>query len=161
MLFRSILDNLYNNFEASIKSAISKEDYIVTTLEDNVGSRLFYYDPLRKQFYIRNNTNNIRLRNEHVTIHSETDPRAYGYNYHEELRGWILPNDIVFNNQVYDRDSVHIETCTECDREAIAEYMVDHVCKDCLDAPYKIHNYSTRVEGMLKFKAKKVKPSTI
>ena len=25
----------------------------------------------------------------------------------------------------------------------------------------KIHNYSTRVEGMLKFKAKKVKPSTI
>ena len=122
---------------------------------------MFYYDPLREQFYIRNNTNNIRLRNDHVTIHSETDPRAYGYNYNEELRGWILPNDIVFNNQVYDRDSVHIETCTECDREAIAEYMVDHVCKDCLDAPYKIHNYSTRVEGMLKFKAKKVKPSTI
>ena len=99
--------------------------------------------------------------NEHVTIHSETDPRAYGYIYHEELRGWILPNDFVFNNQVYDRDEAHIDICSECDREAIAEYMVDHVCKDCLDAPYKIHNYSTRVEGMLKFKAKKVKPSTI
>ena len=99
--------------------------------------------------------------NEHVTIHSETDPRAYGYIYHEELRGWILPNDFVFNNQVYDRDEAHIDICSECDRECIAEYMIDHVCKDCLDAPYKIHNYSTRVEGMLKFKAKKVKPSTI
>ena len=156
-----ILETLYSGFDASIRSAINKEDYIVSTLEDNIGSRLFYFDPLKKKFYINGNGNRIRLRNETVYIHSETDPRHYGYIYNEQVHAFIRPNDFVHNNSVYDRDEVHIAVCSECERECISEHMLDGVCKDCLDAPFKIHNYSTRVEGMLKFKAKKVKPSTI
>ena len=92
MLFENDIGVLFEKVTALFTILLLKYNRLIQILE-------VIYPPTS----IRNNTNNIRLRNDHVTIHSETDPRQHGYIYHEELRGWILPNDIVFN--IYDNDS--------------------------------------------------------
>jgi len=122
----------------------------------------FYKDPITTMLHVDGGGRQIRLSSlGYVKIHESTDLQALGYTYNERHNIWLKPNEFFHNGHVYDRSEVSIERCSSCGTEHVSELLVDGVCTNCLDASYKIHNYSTRVEGMLKFKATKVKPNTI
>jgi hypothetical protein len=94
-------------------------------------------------------------------IHKNTDPRQYGYTFNERYDVWLKPDQFFHDNQIWNRSEVDIVTCTNCGNETVSDLTIDGVCHHCLDASFKIHNYTTRVEQMLKFKATRVKPNTV
>ena len=122
----------------------------------------FYKDALTNQYHVDGTHRRVRLGTlGWAHINKLTDPRNYGYTFNERNDIWLTSNQFYHDGQVYNRDEVSIAECRTCGHEAVTELMVDGVCHHCLDASYKIHNYSTRVESMLKFKATRVRPNTV
>ena len=110
----------------------------------------FYRDFLTHEFHIDGEQRQVKLgTNSWVKLHKNTDPREYGYSYDERNDIWLKPEQFYHDGNVYNRDEVDIVRCTQCERETISELCIDGVCHHCLDASFKIHNYSTRVESML------------
>ena len=136
--------------------------FIVDTLRSyHIDNHTWYADAITNKMYVADTSRTIRIANGWAKIHVATDPTQYGYHHDAANDIWLLPNEFYHDGHVYDRSEVDIVTCTHCGQEAVSDLVVDGVCHRCLDASFKIHNYSTRVEGMLKFKATKVKPSTV
>ena len=122
----------------------------------------YYKDFLTEDYHVDGTGKRIRLGStEWQHIHRLTDPFNYGYVFNDRYDIWLKPTQFFHDGNVYNRDEVDIETCTNCGNESVTELMIDKVCHHCLDASFKIHNYSTRVENMLKFKATRVKPNTV
>lgn len=122
----------------------------------------YYIDPLNDEYHIDGTQRRIRLGAfGWVQIHRQTDPVNYGYTFNERHDIWLRDDQFCHNGEVYNRNEVNIVECTTCGQEVVDELTIDGVCHNCLDATFKIHNYSTRVEGMLKFKATKVRPNTV
>lgn len=91
-------------------------------------------------------------------------PSNYGYTRDEESNGtsiWLQPNEVLFQNRVYDRSTLVMSPCPVCGTSVPQESIIDDACFKCNENKYKIHSYSTRVPSLLKFKAKNVKPSTV
>ena len=137
------------------------------TLEDlfavkDIPQWAYYKDALTLQYYVDGTQKRVRIGTlDWVQIHKFTDPREFGYTFNERYDIWLKPEQFFHDGNVYNRDEVDIETCTNCGNESVTELMIDKVCHHCLDATYKLHNYSTRVENMLKFKATRVRPNTV
>ena len=128
----------------------------------DITSQFYYHDVLTNKYHIHGNSKNIYLGTlGRVRVHVTTLPEIYGYTFNERNQVYLKEDEFFYNHRVYNRNEVNIIECVECGTESVDVECVDGVCKNCVDAAYKIHNYSTRVEGMLKFKAKKVMPSTI
>lgn len=79
---------------------------------------------------------------------------------------WIESDEFLLDGTIVSlRDGS--EVCPDCGTTVPTTYMIedpdDHhrTCKKCAAQTYEIHNYSTRVPSLLKFKAKKVTASTI
>jgi hypothetical protein len=93
------------------------------------------------------------------------NPEDYGYardratDRHNSI--WIHESEIFYRGRTYKRATLVMQHCPECGTESPAEGFDEGVCWECLQKRYKIHNYSTKVPTLLKFKAKNVKPSTI
>ena len=122
----------------------------------------YYQDFLTTEYHIEGSQRRMRLGStQWVEIHKSTDPRHYGYTFHERHDIWLTPEQFYHDGNVWNRNEVDIVTCTQCGNESVSELCIDGVCHHCLDASFKIHNYSTRVESMLKFKATKVRPNTV
>ena len=122
----------------------------------------YYKDFLTEDYHVDGTQKRVRLGStEWKHIHKLTDPFDYGYVFNDRYDIWLKPTQFFHDGNVYNRDEVDIETCTNCGNESVTELMIDKVCHHCLDASFKIHNYSTRVEQMLKFKATRVKPNTV
>lgn len=142
-------------------------EYIALSLQRaGIPSGSWYCDAITKKYYVYGNAKRVRIATEpgyvnYKLLHKSTDPRSFGFNYIEANDVFIASNLIFHDNRAYDRNEFVIINCSSCGQEHIESNCVDGVCQNCLGAAFKIHNYSTRVEGMLKFKAKKVKPSTI
>jgi hypothetical protein len=154
------------NEAVSIASDVTSdgfEESIETFLESKViPSWSYYKDVLTNQYHIDGEQRRIRLGSiEWVQVHKLTDPRQYGYAFNERYDVWLRPEQFFHDGQIYNRDEVDIDTCTNCGNECVTDLMIDKVCHHCLDASFKIHNYTTRVEQMLKFKATRVKPNTV
>ena len=137
------------------------------TLEDlfavkDIPAWSYYKDFLTEDYYVDGTQKRVRLGStEWQHIHKNTDPIDYGYRFNDRYDIWLKPTQFFHDGEVYNRDEVDIETCTNCGNESVTELMIDKVCHHCLDATYKLHNYSTRVENMLKFKATRVRPNTV
>jgi hypothetical protein len=152
------------NVEISQSNNDLIEGYINEVLSDdhNIPSNHWYRDPLTNKYHVSGNGRSINLGTYgRVRVHALTLPEDYGYRYDDRHSVYLLPDEFYHNYRVYNRNEVNIINCSECNRETIDTECVDGVCTECVNAAYKIHNYSTRVEGMLKFKAKKVMPNTI
>jgi len=109
-------------------------------------------------------TRNSRFSTGIQIISRQVAPQDYGYSQSETSRGeniWLLPEEILVQGRVYLRNQLTWCTCPTCSREVPEQSIVDGECISCSDNKYKIHNYSTKVPTLLKFKAKNVKPSTI
>jgi hypothetical protein len=91
------------------------------------------------------------------------DPTDFNYNRqsHDHTAMWLRQDQIYYRGRAYNRDTLQMQHCPECDQDAPAEGFDDGVCWSCLQNRYKIHNYSTRAPSLLKFKAKNVKPTTL
>ena len=137
------------------------------TLEDIFAIRdipewSWYKDFLTEEYYVDGAQKRVRLGSlEWKHIHRRTDPVNYGYLFNDRYDIWLKPEQFFHDGNIYNRDEVDIETCTNCGNETVTELMIDKVCHHCLDASFKIHNYSTRVEQMIKFKATRVRPNTV
>ena len=122
----------------------------------------YYRDVLTNEFYVDGTQKRVRLGTQGwVHIHKLTDPIEYGYRFNDRYDIWLTPEQFFHDGNVYNRAEVDIVECRTCGHESVSELTVDGVCHHCLDASYKIHNYSTRVEQMLKFKATRVRPNTV
>ena len=122
----------------------------------------WYKDVLTEDYYVDGTQKRVRLGStEWQHIHRSTDPIDYGYLFNDRYDIWLKPEQFFHDGNIYNRGEVDIETCNNCGNETVTELMVDKVCHHCLDAAYKLHNYSTRVENMLKFKATRVRPNTV
>ena len=142
-----------DNFSTSVK------DFL---LDKSVPDWSYYKDALTDQYHVDGQQRRVRLgSSQWVTIHKNTDPTQYGYRFNNDHDIWLTNDQVYYSGQVYNRSEVNIVDCTHCGRETISQLCVDGACTNCLDASFKIHNYSTRVEGMLKFKATKVRPNTV
>ena len=128
----------------------------------NIPEWAWYKDFLTEEYYVDGTQKRVRLGStEWEHIHRSTDPIDYGYLFNDRHDIWLKPEQFFHDGNIYNRGEVDIETCTNCGNETVTELMVNKVCHHCLDASYKLHNYSTRVENMLKFKATRVKPNTV
>ena len=142
-----------DEFAESVESFLESKD---------IPSWSYYKDFLTEEYHVDGTQKRVRLGStawEH--IHKHTDPIDYGYRFNDRYDIWLKPEQFFHDGNVYNRNEVDIETCTNCGNESVTELMIDKVCHHCLDASFKIHNYSTRVEQMLKFKATRVKPNTV
>lgn len=107
----------------------------------------------------RNRMSHATYQNENVCIYNLTHINLNDYNL--TLHGDYLlhPNEMVWNDEVHDisQGTCTCPTCnSEVPRTAIIAPSIE--CTRCEKQHYKIHNYSTRVPDLLKFKAKNVKP---
>jgi len=133
----------------------------VLTVND-IPSWSYYKDVLTNQYHVEGTARRYRIGNMGwVHIHKSTDPTQYGYLFHDRNDIWLTPEQFYHDGNVYNRSEVDIVECTQCGDESVSELCIDGVCHKCLDASFKIHNYSTRVESMLKFKATRVRPNTV
>lgn len=122
----------------------------------------YYRDVLTDKYHVDGEQRRVRLGTmQWVQIHKNTDPNNYGYAFNERYDIWLEPHQFFHADQIWNRDEVDIVTCTSCGNETVSDLTIDGVCHHCLDASFKIHNYSTRVESMLKFKATRVRPNTV
>ena len=150
-----------------IENTVPPDDELPITVETiftihDIPSYAYYQDFLTKAWYVDGSARRIRLGSmQWTSIHKHTSPEDYDYEYDEDHDIYLLPTQIIVDNNVYDRNSIVLVECIECEREVVESTCVDGVCRHCLDAHFKIHSYSTRVEKMLKFKAKNVRPNTI
>ena len=138
---------------------ITVQDVLV---DHDIPTYAYYQDELTTEYHIEGSQRRIRLGSTQWTeIHKSTDPRLYGYTFNERHDIWLTSAQFYHTGQVWNRDEVDIVECTQCHNESISELCIDNVCHHCLDESFKIHNYSTRVEGILKFKATRVQPNTV
>ena len=122
----------------------------------------YYKDFLTDKYHVDGTQKRVRIGSlEWKHIHKSTDPIDYGYRFNDRHDIWLKPEQFYHDGNIYNRDEVDIETCTNCGNETVTELMINKVCHHCLDASFKIHNYSTRVEQLLKFKATRVRPNTV
>ena len=122
----------------------------------------YYKDFLTDKYHVDGTQKRVRIGSlEWKHIHKSTDPINYGYRFNDHHDIWLKPEQFYHDGNIYNRDEVDIETCTNCGNETVTELMINKVCHHCLDASFKIHNYSTRVEQLLKFKATRVRPNTV
>ena len=122
----------------------------------------YYKDFLTDKYHVDGTQKRVRIGSlEWKHIHKSTDPINYGYLFNDHHDIWLKPEQFYHDGNIYNRDEVDIETCTNCGNETVTELMINKVCHHCLDASFKIHNYSTRVEQLLKFKATRVRPNTV
>ena len=96
-------------------------------------------------------------------VHGANSPTDFGFNRHEYQHGYIFLRDdeCLIQGRVYKRSEVTMCECPVCHREVPDLSIIDGACHKCNENLYKIHNYSTKVPELLKFKAKHVKPSTV
>ena len=140
-------------------SDITIQDYLV---DKDIPTYAYYQDFLTTEYHVDGSQRRMRLGSTNWTeIHKSTDPRLYGYTFNERHDIWLKPEQFFHGGEIYNRNEVNIATCSSCGNESVTELMIDGVCHHCLDATFKIHNYSTRVESMLKFKATRVRPNTV
>jgi hypothetical protein len=143
------------NFEpnSTIENVLSSKD---------IPDWAYYKDALTDEYYVDGSQKRVRLGTIGWTvIHKTTDPTHYGYTFNERNDIWLTSIQFYHSGNVYNRDEVDIVECSQCGNESVSELCIDGICHNCLDSNYKIHNYSTRVESMLKFKATKVRPNTV
>ena len=146
----------------SIASANTTDTIDEIFHEHNIPQWSYYQDTLTNQWYVDGSQRRVRLGSlEWSYIHKSTDPIQYGYTWNERSEVWVTPEQFFHNGNFYNRNEVNIVECSQCGTETVDELTIDGVCHNCLDESFKIHNYSTRVEGMLKFKATKVRPNTV
>jgi hypothetical protein len=143
----------------SLDTPVSLEDLFAVK---DIPQWAYYKDFLTEEYHVDGSQKRVRVGStEWQQIHRSTDPTDYGYLFNDRYDIWLKPEQFFHDGNVYNRDEVDIETCTNCGNETVTELMIDKVCHHCLDASFKIHNYSTRVEQMIKFKATRVRPNTV
>jgi hypothetical protein len=69
--------------------------------------------------------------------------------------------EVIYNNNIYLQTDLTLINCPTCGTQVLAHQIDDDTCPNCQETLGKIHNYTTRVPSLLKFKATKVKPSTL
>ena len=96
-------------------------------------------------------------------INAALSPTDFGYTRHEKGHGYVflLDDECIIQGRIYKRSEVNMCECPVCHREVPDLSIIDGACHKCNENLYKIHNYSTKVPELLKFKAKYVKPSTV
>jgi hypothetical protein len=160
-MLREAVDIASNPLE--IEDAVMPATWVKDYLDNkDIPNYAYYQDFLTTKYHVEGSQRRIRLGSTQWTeIHKSTDPRLYGYTFNEEHDIWLKPDQFYHTGQIWNRDEVDIVECSQCHNESVSELCIDGVCHHCLDASFKIHNYSTRVESMLKFKATRVKPNTV
>jgi len=91
-----------------------------------------------------------------ITNFGYLEERAEGIGY-----TWVHESQVMYRGRAYNRESLQMQLCPECNNEVPAEGFDEGVCWHCLQNRYKIHSYSTKVPSLLRFKAKNVKPTTL
>lgn len=160
-MLREAVDIASNPLE--IEDAVMPATWVKDYLDNkDIPNYAYYQDFLTTKYHVEGSQRRIRLGSTQWTeIHKSTDPRLYGYTFNEEHDIWLKPDQFYHTGQIWNRDEVDIVECSQCHNESVSELCIDGVCHHCLDASFKIHNYSTRVESMLKFKATRVRPNTV
>jgi hypothetical protein len=160
-----VTQHMLNEAISIAEAVVSDEfsDSVQEFLDDkDIPSWSYYRDELNNRYYLDGEQRRVRLGTlQWVQIHKNTDPREYGYMYNERHDIWLKPEQFFHDGQIWNRNEVDIVTCTQCGNETVSDLTIDGVCHHCLDASFKIHNYSTRVEQMLRFKATRVRPNTV
>jgi hypothetical protein len=96
-------------------------------------------------------------------VHGSLSPTDYSYIRHDRRHShiYLTDDECLIQDRVYKRSEVTMCECPVCQREVPDISIMDGACIKCNENLYKIHNYSTKVPELLKFKAKNVKPSTV
>lgn len=90
------------------------------------------------------------------SIHKSTVLADHGYE--DTNNGWIKKGYSVYHNRIYKSDE-KTKRCKCCDNLVpVSLFDSKTECVFCAENAYQIHNYSTRVPSLLKFKASKVRP---
>jgi hypothetical protein len=123
----------------------------------------FYKDSITGKYHVEGSQQQVRTAEGWIKVHRLTilNLPNLGYTFNDEYDIWLKEDEFYHDGQVWNRSQVNIVTCTSCGRESVEEMTHEGVCHRCLGDSFKIHNYSTRVEGLLKFKATRVRPNTV
>jgi len=145
------------------QSNVHTSDDVMNYLTDKgIPSWSYYIDVLTFKYHVDGEQRRVRLGStDWVLIHKHTDPRQHGYTFNSQYDIWLTGDQFYHDGNIWNRSEVEIVRCNQCNNEVVSEMTHNNTCIHCLDQSFKIHNYSTRVEGMLKFKATKVKPNTV
>ena len=147
-----------------IATTCPDHDTVDDCLQDNgIPHYAYYYDSIAEAYHVEGSQQQIRTAQGWVRVHRLTILVLpdLGYHFDDDHDIWLKENEFFFDGNVWDRSQVNIVRCSSCGNEAVEEMTHEGVCHRCLGDSFKIHNYSTRVEGLLKFKATRVRPSTV
>ena len=126
----------------------------------NMGCRNVRLCFLTGQIITSHEWHNEMVGGERIFYQRDLDLTDYNYTYHDGH--WLRPDEALCRGWVYNTVTDTISSCPTCGGLTPASMIASlGECKACADESYKIHNYSTRVPGLLSFKAKKVKPDTL
>lgn len=115
---------------------------------------------LTGEYKITDNLRSFYLDNQ--VIKCSRDVVLSDYNLTLDGRHLLWPNQYLYDGVVYDESEGKVD-CPCCTRSVprSAFNTETQECIKCESRHYQIHNYSTKVPQILKFKATKVKPSTV
>jgi hypothetical protein len=130
---------------------------------NNINTSVYFQDAVTQTYHVDCLGQNVRTGNGWIRVSRNTllNLPNLGYRFDATNDIWLTHNQVYYDGNVYDRSEINVVTCTDCGTETVDQMTHEGKCQRCLGDGFKIHNYSTRVEGLLKFKATKVKPSTI
>ena len=103
---------------------------------------------------------NYLYNNISVSVHHDT--QISDYHLDQDNRYLLHPNQYVWHNKIWNEEDGTCK-CPDCG-EKVPKLAYNKEIKQCIRCEskhYEIHNYSTRVPQLLKFKAHKVKPDTL
>jgi hypothetical protein len=133
-------------------------------LRRNYGIEKLFECHLTNKLYMETFLRRDPFGNDYKYYHYKLNPTEFNYTVYTRDNGiniWLHNTEIWYRGRAYQRDTLTMQHCPECDQNAPAEGFEDGVCWHCLQERYKIHSYSTKAPSLLKFKAKNVKPSTL
>jgi hypothetical protein len=149
----------YNNYVDTIKTKIAF-DY-------NASLPSYIYCDFRTfTWYDNSCLKKCKSRNGYFYLkHSDIEPIInlvrYESTYYDKLY-YNPETETVVNGTIYLKTDIELCECPSCGRATARMYLIEDLgCKVCLEDKAKIHSYNTRVPELLKFKATKVKPTTM
>jgi hypothetical protein len=141
--FKPKQNELFNNEQliADLNEFLSNDDFRTE----------LHQCPFSKEINTTNQFNTSRVSGKALKYSYGIDLKDYGYTYCNDSHNYLLDDEIIIDGMCYNKDTVEITNCEDCNSRCVVQDTRDGLCVNCLNDSYHVQNYSMRVENELGF----------
>jgi len=107
--------------------------------------------PFTKEINTSNQFDRARISGKALKYSYGINLKDYGYTYCNDSHNYLLDDEIIIDGVCYNKDTVELTNCIECNSKCVVQDTRDGLCVNCLEDSYCVQNYSMRVENALGF----------